>query len=320
MMHLHYGYQTCARIACMDVRLVFMGSPDFAVPSLKALSRAYNIVGVVTQPDRPSGRGRRLTPPAVKIAAMELGLPLFQPSTLRHPGAIEHLRRWNPQLIVVAAFGQILRKEVLDLPDYGCVNVHASLLPRWRGAAPVQAAILHGDEQSGVTIMLMDEGVDTGPILSQRAILISPEDTGGSLSEKLAQLGADLLIETLPAYLCGEINPMPQDESKVTLAPLLRKQDGALNFQESAEALERKVRAFHPWPGTYLETTKGKLKVHHARALTPSPIPGTMGTFCVYERFPAVICKDGLLVLEVVQPPGKNPMPGNAYLAGARIW
>ncbi len=304
----------------MDVRLVFMGSPEFALPSLKALSHQYSIVGVVTQPDRPAGRGRQLTPPPVKLAAMELDLPFIQPASLRHPEALEQIRRWRPQLIVVAAFGQILRKEVLTLPEFGCLNVHASLLPRWRGAAPVQAAILHGDAQSGVTIMKMDEGVDTGAILSQRAIPIALHETGGSLSEKLAILGAQLLIETLPAYLRGELQPVPQDHSQATLAPMLSKKDGALDFRESAALLERKVRAFYPWPGTYFEMEGMLLKVHRASALIPSPIRGAIGTRCVHEQTPAVICSDGLLLLEVVQPPGKKAMPGKAFLGGARGW
>ncbi|HEY5902380.1 MAG TPA: methionyl-tRNA formyltransferase, partial [Anaerolineales bacterium] len=181
-------------------RLVFMGSPDFALPTLRALSERYQVVGVVTQPDRPSGRGRGLTPPPVKTLALELGLPLIQPERLRLPDAMEALRTFAPDLIVVAAFGQILKPSVLDLPRYGCINVHASLLPRWRGAAPINAAILHGDHETGVTIMRMDPGLDTGPILSQAAIPIGPDETAGELYERLSMLGAELLIETLPGY------------------------------------------------------------------------------------------------------------------------
>src|ERR1041384_762811 len=190
-------------------RVVFMGSPDFSLPTLKALAQNYEVVGVVTQPDRAAGRGRELKPPPVKVLAQELGIPIIQPEKLRQPEAMEQLHLWNPDLIVVAAFGQILRKDVLYLPRFGCVNVHASLLPRWRGAAPINAAILHGDEETGVTIMKMDVGLDTGPILTQRSIPLTRDDTAGSVFQKLSQLGADLLIETLPDYLSGKLDGAP---------------------------------------------------------------------------------------------------------------
>src|SRR5512142_279203 len=199
-------------------RVVFMGSPEFATPILRGLAEKFQVVGVATQPDRPAGRGRQLTPPAVKVLAQELGLPLIQPPKLRAPEAMEQLRAWQPDLIVVAAFGQILRKDVLWLPRFGCINVHASLLPRWRGAAPIQAAILAGDEQTGVTIMQMDEGVDTGPTLAQQALPIGPDDTTGSLAGQLSALGEGLLLETLPGYLSGEIKPRPQKSEGATYA------------------------------------------------------------------------------------------------------
>src|SRR5215210_4653042 len=211
-------------------KLVFMGSPDFALPSLQALNQQYEVVGVVTQPDRASGRGRALNAPPVKLLARELNLPVIQPEKLRQPEAMEQLRAWAPDLIVVAAFGQILRKDVLDLPPYGCINVHASLLPRWRGAAPINAAILHGDEETGVTIMKMDAGLDTGPMLAQRSIRLTRDDTAGSVFEKLSTLGADLLIETLPDYLSGKITPTPQPEEGITYAPILKKEEGRLDF------------------------------------------------------------------------------------------
>ncbi len=189
-----------------------MGSPEFALPTLRALAERYPVVGVVTQPDRPAGRGGTLKPPAVKQAALRLGLPVIQPEKLRQPEAMARLHAWAPDVIVVVAFGQILRPEVLDLPPFGCVNVHGSLLPRWRGAAPIQAAILAGDVETGITIMKMDAGVDTGPILSQRALPIAPDETGGSLFEKMSRLGAELLLETLPPYLAGELQPRPQPQ------------------------------------------------------------------------------------------------------------
>jgi methionyl-tRNA formyltransferase len=211
-------------------RVVFMGSPDFALPTLRALADIYEVVGIVTQPDRASGRGRAVKSPPIKLLAQELNLPVIQPEKLRQPEAMVQLRTWNPDLIIVAAFGQILRKDVLDLPRFGCINVHASLLPRWRGAAPINAAILHGDEETGVTIMKMDVGLDTGPILSQRSIRLTRDDTAGSVFEKLSHLGADLLIETLPDYLAGKIQPIPQPEESATYAPMLKKEEGKLDF------------------------------------------------------------------------------------------
>ncbi len=206
-----------------DLTIVFMGSPDFSVPSLQMLAKHHRIIGVVTQPDRPAGRGRTLTPPPIKQAADDLELPVIQPKRLREPEAMEQLRQWKPDLIVVAAFGQILRPEVLDLPPLGCVNVHASLLPRWRGAAPIQASILQGDEQTGVTIMLMDPGVDTGPIIQQMATRIRPKETAGELSGRLAELGASLLSDTLPGYLSGKLIPQPQDNAQANYAAVLKK-------------------------------------------------------------------------------------------------
>jgi methionyl-tRNA formyltransferase len=238
-------------------KIVFMGSPDFAVPTLRVLAAHYEMVGVVTQPDRESGRGHALKSPPIKILADELGLNVIQPEKLRAPEAMNQLRIWNPDLIVVAAFGQILKPDVLALPPNGCINVHASLLPRWRGAAPIQAAVLAGDSQTGVTIMSMDQGVDTGAIINQRTMKIEDDDSAGSLSRKLAHLGADLLIETLPRYLSGELKPQPQNESRATYAPMLKKEHGLLDFTKPVEELVRGVRAFNPWPGAYFEWNGG---------------------------------------------------------------
>jgi methionyl-tRNA formyltransferase len=298
-------------------KIVFMGSPDFALPVLQALHENYSLVGVVTQPDRAAGRGRELKSPPVKTLAQELGIPVIQPEKLRQPEALEQLRAWSPDVIVVAAFGQILRQEVLELPPFGCLNVHASLLPRWRGAAPINAAILHGDEETGVTIMKMDAGLDTGPILSQRAVRIAPDETAGSLFGKLSALGADLLLDTLPGYLGGQIAPHPQPEEGVTYAPMLKKEEGQLGFAQPAEELARKVRAFNPWPGTYFEWDGNLLKVHRAGT---GPGKGREGQRLVVNGLPAVGTSDGLLVLEEVQPAGKKPMSGRAFLAGAREW
>jgi methionyl-tRNA formyltransferase len=294
-----------------------MGSPDFALPTLTALAQHYDVVGVVTQPDRASGRGRELKAPPVKSLALELGLPLIQPEKLRQPEAMEQLRAWAPDLIVVTAFGQILRKEVLDLPRFGCINVHASLLPRWRGAAPISAAILHGDRETGVTIMQMDAGLDTGPILSQRSIPLMPEDTAGSVFEKLSHLGADLLLETLPDYLSGKLKPIPQPQEGATYAPMLKKEEGQLDFDHGVHELERKVRALNPWPGAFMDVEGMLLKVHRARVEAGD---APVGKRLVFRNEPAVAAQGGLLILEEVQPAGKKSMSGRSFLAGARGW
>jgi len=302
----------------MKENVVFMGSPEFALPSLQALAENYQVVGVITQPDRPAGRGRQLTPPPVKTLALALGIEVIQPERLRQPEAQEKLRDWSPDLIVVTAFGQILRQNVLDLPRFGCINVHASLLPRWRGAAPIQAALLNGDTVTGATIMRMDPGIDTGPILSQCQITILPEDTAGSLAPRLAEAGAALLIETLPAYLSGHLQPQPQDDSQAIYAPMLKKEHGILDFSQSASALENRVRAFNPWPGAVIQWAGQPLKVHTARALSaPIAVPGKRS---VIDGLPAIAAADGWLLLEEVQPAGKRVMSGATFLLGARGW
>lgn len=301
----------------MSIRVVFMGSPDFALPTLAALDRHYSVAGVITQPDRPAGRGRVLTPSPVKQLAVQLGIDVIQPVKLREPEAQEALKAWAPDLIVVAAFGQILRVSVLELPRYGCVNVHASLLPRWRGAAPIQAAILHGDAESGVTIMKMDAGIDTGAILSQRAMPILPEDTAGSLSVRLAEEGANLLIETLPAYLAGAVALVAQDETRATYASMLTKEQGELDFSKPAETLERQVRAFQPWPGAYAFFQGEMLKVLRAHVDGSAAVPSQRG---IVQNLPAVGTALGWLVLDEVQPAGKRPMSGDVFLRGARQW
>ena len=294
-----------------------MGSPDFALPSLKALAGQYDVVGVVTQPDRASGRGRELKAPPVKTLALELGIPVMQPEKLRLPEAMEQLRSWAPELIVVAAFGQILRKDVLELPRYGCINIHASLLPRWRGAAPINAAILHGDEETGVTIMQMDVGLDTGPMLRQRSIPLTRQDTAGSVFDRLSTLGADLLLETLPDYLSGKLTPFPQPEEGVTYAPMLKKEEGQLDFTHDVYELERRVRAFNPWPGAFMDFNGASLKIHRARVETEA---ASVGQRLIVQNQPAIGARGGVLILEEVQPAGKKTMSGKSFLAGARDW
>lgn len=297
-----------------------MGTPAFAVPILEALADNYHVVGVVTQPDRPAGRGQQVTPPAVKPIALERGLPLIQPQSLRDPQALAQLADWQPHLIVVASFGQILRREVLELPPYGCLNVHASLLPRWRGATPIAAAILAGDEVTGVTIMQMDVGVDTGPILAQREEPIRPDDTQATLGARLASLGAQLLLETLPAYLAGELTPRPQPEEGITYTGILRKEDGRIDWSRPAIELARRVRAYNPWPGAFTTLRGQHLKILRATALPEWRGEERPGTLLVLDNGAtvAVATGEGALRLEEVQLAGKRPMDIVAFLCGRR--
>ena len=299
-------------------RIVFMGSPDFATIALRTLDQHFNVVGVVTQPDRRAGRGKKTVSPPMKILADELEIPTIQPHRLRDDEAMDALRRFAPDLIVVAAYGQILRPNVLQLPHYGCINIHGSLLPRWRGAAPIQAAILAGDAETGITIMQMDEGIDTGPVLSRSILPIAEDDTAGTLFDKLAPLGADLLVETLPKYISGETQPQPQPEEGATYAKMLKKEDGRLDFSQTAEELERRVRAFSPWPGTFFEWNGAPLKVHRAHVNTEKS-PG-IGRKLKVAGVPAIGTAEGILVLDQVQPAGKKSMSGKSFLAGARKW
>lgn len=304
-------------------RVVFMGTPEFAVPSLRALAlggEALAVVGVVTRPDKPVGRGRQLVYSPVKQFALEVGLPVYQPGPLRRPEAQAALRDLSPDVIVVAAFGQILPRETLDLPRQGCLNVHASLLPRWRGASPIAAAIREGDEQTGVTIMLMDEGLDTGAIVSTQATPINAEETTGALTERLATLGADLLLATLPDWLAGRITPTPQDDAQATMTRPLRKEDGRLDWRLSAVTLARLARSVTPWPGAFT-TWQGK----QLKLLEVTPIardralpPGTCYPLAQGDSRGALACAcgDGALALKVVQLEGKRAVPSADALRG----
>ncbi len=299
-------------------RIVFLGTPDFATPSLQALvdHPAFHVVGVVTQPDRPAGRGQQIQMSAVKRLALALDLPVFQPKTLRDESAVEHLRSWQPGLLVVAAFGQILRQPVLDLPTHGCVNVHASLLPRWRGAAPIQYAIRAGDAESGVTIMLMDIGLDTGPMLTSQAIPIAPRETAATLHDKLAALGAAILPDALTGYLSGDIVPTPQPEEGVTLARSIQKEAGLIDWSAPAAEIDRHVRAYDPWPGTYTFLEGQRLKILGGFPY-PEESSGTdPGVLIAHTDGLAVQTGSGLFALETIQPEGKKRMPVDAFLAG----
>lgn len=300
-----------------------MGSPQFAVPTLIALIQNYNVVGVVTQPDRPAGRNRKLLSPAVKKTAQEFGLPIIQPTRLSDKSTSMKIVNWSPDIIVVTAYGQILKEPLLELPPYGCVNVHASLLPRWRGAAPIQAAILNGDNETGITIMKMDTGLDTGPIYSQHSIPIKSNDNAATLGEKLSHLGANLLIETLPNILNNTLTPKTQDDSLATYAPRLSKKDAELDFNKSSEEIINQVRAFFGWPGAYMFWNNAMLKIIQASVYNidcqdiQNKKPGTR---IVVNKKPAVITKDGCIILEEVKPAGKKNMPGETFLRGARSW
>ncbi|RLC81162.1 MAG: methionyl-tRNA formyltransferase [Chloroflexi bacterium] len=301
-------------------RIVFMGAADFAAPTLEALANArdLNLVGVVTQPDRAIGRGRQIRFSRLKRAALERDQPLFQPESLHQSAAVARLAAWTPDLIVVAAFGQILTPDVLNLPPHGCINVHASLLPRWRGAAPVSAAILAGDDITGVTIMRMDAGLDTGPVLAQRKEPILSNDTWGTLEERLARLGADLLLETLPAYLAGKLAPQPQPEDGVTYAERICKQDGLLDWSLPAVELDRRVRAFTPWPSAFTTWRGKRLKVLRAAPLPDWQGEALPGAVVALADGVAVATGKGALRLEKVQLAGKRSMDIAAFLCGQR--
>jgi methionyl-tRNA formyltransferase len=298
-------------------RVVFMGTPEFAVPSLAALlSDGYEISAVYTREDQPAGRGQRLEQSPVKQFALGQGLRVEQPRTLRAAAGQEVLAGLAPDLVVVAAFGLILPQTVLDLPRFGCINVHGSLLPRHRGAAPIAAAILAGDEAAGITIMKMDAGVDTGPMLARASVPLAPGDTTGSLTGKLAQLGAGLLVRTLPGWLSGEIPAVPQQEEGATYAPRIEKEQGRIDWHEPAAIIARKVRAYQPWPSAFTTWNGQMLKVlrSHAGAGEVEPgtvVPGSRGSA-------GVATGSGVLWLDEVQLAGKKPTPVNAFLAGAR--
>jgi len=300
-------------------RVVFFGTPAYAVPSLKALCDHYEVMLVVTQPDRRQGRGRALRPPPAKEVALRRGVPVWQPRTLRTAEAVERLRQANGDVYVTAATGFILPPDVLALPPRGCLNVHASLLPRWRGAAPISAAILHGDTETGVTLMQTEEGLDTGPIVAQVRTAIRPDDTTATLTPRLAQLGAELLIGTLPRWLAGEIIPRPQPEYGITYSGRIRKQDGQIDWRQPASAIERMTRAYDPWPGAFTTFRGQPFKVMRAAALPTwrdDLPPGTV--FELPESRLAVATGEGALVLVEVQMAGRRAMAADAFCRGCR--
>jgi methionyl-tRNA formyltransferase len=298
------------------MRVLFYGTPEFALPSLETLRRHHRVVAVVTQPDRPAHRGRRLTPPPVKVRAEAAGLPVVQPPRLRDPGWPERLRAFGADVAVVVAFGQLLPKAVLDVPARGSINVHASLLPRYRGAAPIAWAIMRGERVTGVSTLLMDEGMDTGPILLQSPpVAIGPE-TAGELADRLAGLGAEVLVETLARL--DELTPRPQRDDEATLAPRLRKADGHLDWDRPASELVGIIHGCNPWPGALTASPAGPLAVWRARAVAPG-LRGRPGSLCERDGDLVIVTSDGAVLPLEVQPESKRRMTWPDYLRGARL-
>jgi methionyl-tRNA formyltransferase len=302
----------------MQQKLVFMGTPPFSVPSLEALAGHYEVAGVVTQPDRPAKRGRKLTASAVKRAALQLGLPILQPETLRSEEAVTLLRELEPQVMVVAAYGQILRPPVLAIPPAGVINVHPSLLPKYRGASPIAGALLAGEQETGVTIMLMDEGMDTGPILAQTNMDMDPEDTTGTLEEKLARLGAELLAETLPDWLEGRIEARPQDDAGATYTKPISKEETVIDWSLPAKELWYRVRAYNPRPGARTWWKAAQLKILRARPLLEWRGQGEPGQVVEVDAGVAVVSGQGILLLDEVQLAGKRAMAIGDFIRGQR--
>lgn len=294
-----------------------MGTPKFAVSSLEACFDVGDVVAVVTQPDKPKGRGQEVSMPPVKELALKRGVPVFQPPKIRGTNFVDELRALKPDVCVVTAYGKILPKDVLAVPPKGCVNVHASLLPRFRGAAPVQWAIAHGDQKTGVALMLMDEGMDTGPVLAVRELEIAPTDTSESLLDKLAVLGGALLREDLPRYLSRTLQPKPQPAEGVVMAPMIDKEEGRLDFNKSAAELERRLRAFTPWPGAFTQFEGGLLKVHAVSVANGRGEPGTV--LKADQNGVEVACGEGSLVLRELQPEGKRRMTAKEFLASRKM-
>lgn len=303
-------------------RTLFFGTPAFSVPCLDVLAAHTDVVGVVSQPDRARGRGRRVEPTPVKARALALGLEVLQPVKVRRRELADELAAREPDLGVVIAYGRILPRRLLDVPRLGCVNVHASLLPRWRGAAPIQWAVASGDAETGVCLMQMDEGMDTGPVLARRATPIDPDETSADLFERLSRLGADLLEASLPALLAGALTPEPQDEARATAAPLLTKADGHLRFDRPARAVHDRVRAMVPWPGAEARLDGVRVKVHRTSVpALEAPAGAASGEVLRADSDGLdVACGDRtVLRLEELQLEGRRRMPARELLAGHPI-
>ena len=313
------------------LRIVYMGTPDFAVPALKALVDSRDkVVGVITRPDRRRGRGKKMKPTAVKAAAQIADLPVFQPEDVNSEETLEKLEEWSPDVVVVAAYGQIIKSDILEFPTYGCLNIHASLLPRYRGAAPLNWAIVRGEEATGVTIMQMDEGLDTGPMLLKKKTLIGPLETAGELHDRLAEMGAELIVDVMRLIHLDSLTPIEQDDEKSTYAPMLSKKDGAIDWSESARDVANKILGFNPWPGTYsffesAEGEKERIKFHLARPLDESKADITIsgelppGTVVRADRSDGqlwIATGDGVVNCLRLQAPGRRAMHVADFLNG----
>lgn len=298
------------------MKIVYMGTPDFAVGPLKALIEAgHEICAVVTQPDRQKGRGKEMAPSPVKECASEYGIPVLTPVKIKEAEAIEELKKYPADIFVVAAFGQILSEEILNMPKYGCVNIHASLLPKYRGAAPIQWSIIDGEKETGVTIMQMDKGLDTGDILFQKKVPITEEETGASLFDKLAEAGAELIVEALAKIEKGEVTPVKQDDNNSCYAKMLSKSTGKIDWNKSAVEIERLVRGLNSWPSAYTEYKGKQLKIWKAEVLPH--IEGKPGTIAKVTKDAVVVCTgDGALSLLEIQLEGKKRMSTKEFLLG----
>lgn len=303
------------------LRVVFMGTPDFALPSFEALAESEEVIVAVTQPDRPKGRGEVLTPPPIKVAALKRSIPLFQPERIRKdPEFLRQLAQLKPDLIVVVAFGQILPESVLKIPRHGCINVHASLLPKYRGAAPIQWAIIRGEQETGITTIQMDPGMDTGPMLLRHPVPIEPDDTTATLAPRLSKIGASVMVETLALLKKGKLIPIPQDHSQATLAPLLKKEDGLIRWEESAEAIFNRARGVEPWPGTTTFYQGKRWKVTKFLVGDRKGRWGQPGEILrLSEKGLEVAAGMGYILINELQPEGGRRMTVREYAAGHPI-
>src|SRR6266446_1568072 len=296
------------------MRVVFIGTGEIGLPTLRALQKSeHQLAGVVTPPDKPAGRHQKITPPPIGAAVSGSQISILRPARIRDPQAIEQIRALVPDVIVVMAYAQILPRDVLEIPKIACLNLHASLLPRWRGAAPIQAAIAAGDRETGITVMYMDEGLDTGDILLQRATEIRPDDTGRSLHERLAQIAPEALLESLRLLTAGSAPRIPQDNAQATYAPKLKREDGEIDWSEPAEVIERKIRAFNPWPGAFMQINNRNLKIFSASVVDLSGQPGEI---LRSEKELIVAAGKGALSLSDVQLEGKRRMSAGEFLRG----
>jgi methionyl-tRNA formyltransferase len=308
------------------VRVVFMGSPEFAVPCLRALAEHHDVALVVSQPDKPAGRGGQLTAPAVKLAAQQLGLPVIQPRSARTGELRDAMVASGAELAVVVAYGKILPRPVLDALPRGCINVHGSLLPKYRGAAPVQWAVIHGETETGVSIMQLDEGMDTGPVLLERRVAIDPGETAGQLLERLAPIGAQALLEAIAGLAAGTAHPVAQDHARATHAPMLAKSDGAIDFTQPASAVAARIRGVDPWPGAQALLRGQPVKLFGARATTATgaspagPASAAPGTVLAIDAAGAqVACGEGAVVIAEIQSPGRKRLTLPQFASGRGI-